>query len=97
VYGGKPWLVEEHFERLGQSLEALQIQGVDLDRLRQRMLGTIAAGSFQEATVYIQITRGTAPRAHPFPAQATPLELLFVQEFQDPYVEPRTHGVDVIT
>lgn len=97
VYQGKPWLENEHFARLDRSLGALRIRGVDLARLRRRMHETIAAGPFREATVYIQVTRGSAPRAHAFPAQATPLELLFVQEFVDPYSEARRTGADVIT
>jgi D-alanine transaminase len=97
VYHGKPWLEREHFARLAHSLEAIRIHGVDLERLKRRMIETIAAGGFQEATVYIQITRGAAPRKHAFPIGATPLEFLYVQEFIDPYVELRQSGAAVIT
>ena len=111
VYRGRPWLVEEHFERLARSLGAIRIpvtppapagregggKGVDLNRLRQRMLSTIAAGPFVEATVYIQITRGVAPRTHVFPADTSPLEFLFVQEFFDHYAPVRQTGAGVIT
>ncbi len=97
VYEGRAWLLEEHFQRLARSLEAIRIRGVDLERLRRRMLETIAAGPFVEATVYIQITRGAGPRSHPFPAKATPLEFLYVQEFHDPYEEARRSGASVIT
>ncbi|HXG12234.1 MAG TPA: D-amino acid aminotransferase [Gemmataceae bacterium] len=96
VYQGRPWLVDEHFRRLGRSLEAIRLGSIDLDRLRRRMLETIAAGSFSEATVYIQITRGAAPRSHPFPEEVAPLELLWVQEFNDPYREARRTGVAVL-
>src|SRR5437660_8654271 len=58
LYRGRPWLEREHFERLARSLAAVRIPGVDLDRLGRRMHETVAAGSFQEATVYIQVTRG---------------------------------------
>ena len=97
VYQGRPWLADEHFERLARSLQAIRIQGVDVARLRRRMQETITAGRFQEAIVYIQITRGAAPRSHPFPAQATPLELLYVQEFDDPYRSARLTGGAVLT
>lgn len=97
VYQGKPWLMAEHMARLGNSLESIRITGVNLDQLRRRVLETIAAGPFQEATVYIQVTRGSAPRSHPFPEQSTPLEFLFVQEFKDPYVEKRREGAAVLT
>jgi D-alanine transaminase len=97
VYGGKPWLADEHFQRFEQSLKAIRISGIDLNRLRRRMEETIAAGPFREAIVYLQITRGSAPRAHVFPGSAVPLEFLYVQEFQDSYVEGRRNGVNVIT
>jgi D-alanine transaminase len=97
VYQGKPWLLAEHFARLAQSLAAIRIMGINLERLQKRMFDTIAAGPFREATVYIQITRGAAPRRHTFPAGAAPLELMFVQEFIDPYVEGRHKGAAVIT
>jgi D-alanine transaminase len=97
VYQGKPWLLEEHIQRLGRSLAAIRIPGIDLERLRGRMLDTIAAGPFHEAIVYVQITRGAAPRAHSFPAKATPLEFLYVEEFHDPYRQARETGAAVLT
>jgi D-alanine transaminase len=97
VYGGRPWLADEHFARFGRSLDAVRIRGVDLERLRRRMLETIAAGPFREALAYLQVTRGAAPRKHTFPAGVPPLEFLYVQEFADPYAEARRTGAAVIT
>jgi D-alanine transaminase len=98
IYEGKPWLLEEHWRRLGHSLEAIRIDGVDLNRLQTRMVETIAAGPFREATAYIHVTRGAGPnRSHYFPAKAAPLEFLYVQEFTDPYAEQRQLGACVIT
>src|SRR3954454_24371437 len=62
IYQGKPWLEQEHFDRFARSLEEVRIRGVNLVRLRQRMHETIRAGKFAEASVYLQITRGSAPR-----------------------------------
>ncbi len=97
VYDGKAWQLEEHLARLGRSLEAIRIRGIDLARLRGRIRQLIDAGPFREAIVYVQITRGAAPRKHVFPADATPLELVFVQEFLDPYVQARQNGAAVIS
>jgi D-alanine transaminase len=97
IYAGQPWLEDEHFARLEHSLAALRIGGVDLARVRRRMRQTIAAGPFLEATVYIQITRGTAPRTHAFPKLATPFELLFAQSYVDAYAETRRTGCAAIT
>ena len=96
IYRGKPFLLDEHMARLGRSLEAIRIHGIDLGRLQKRLLATIAAGTFLEATCYIQITRGSA-RAHAFPANATPLEFLYVADFKDTYAPLRHSGANVIT
>jgi D-alanine transaminase len=95
VYRGKPWLEDDHFARLARSLEAVRIRGVDLGRLRSLVRETIAAGGFREAMVYMQVTRGTGPRGHAFPADARPTELLWVQEIGDPYARQREVGVAV--
>lgn len=97
VYRGRPWLMDEHFARLGRSLESIRILDVDLVRLRQRTMDTIAAGPFGDAIIYIQITRGAAPRSHGFPAGVQPLEFLYVQQFLDPYAQTRQDGASVIT
>lgn len=98
VYQGRPWLEEEHWNRLTQSLAAIRIAGVDLERLRQRMRQTIAAGGFSEAMVYLHVTRGQAPRKHCFPEKAVPLEFLFVQDYDDgPTALARQEGRSLIT
>jgi D-alanine transaminase len=96
VYDGKPWLADEHFARLERSLAAIRIEGIDVARLRARMHQTIKAGPFAEATVYFQITRGVAPRAHAFPAGTRPTELLWVQAYADSYQDARQAGTSVI-
>jgi D-alanine transaminase len=97
VYDGRPWLLDEHMNRLAHSLAAVRITGVDLGRLRRRLLETIRACEFGEATAYVQVTRGIAPRRHVFPAGTPPLEFLYVQEYADPYREARRVGAAAIT
>jgi D-alanine transaminase len=97
IYQGKPWLEEEHFERFERSLNEIHITGVDMPRMRRRMHETIQAGGFGEAMVYLQVTRGAAPRKHAFPKGITPLELLWVQEYPDTYRPLCESGCNVIT
>src|SRR4051794_24108220 len=99
VYGSRPWLEQEHWDRLKRSLAEIRIPHVDLDGLRRRTHETIAVGPFREAMVYIQVTRGSAPRRkHAFPAEIRPLELLWVEEYDDgPTAARRKTGVSVIT
>lgn len=98
LYRGRAWLEQEHFERLKNSLAAIRIGGVDLERFRRRMHETIARGAFTEGMVYLHVTRGAAPRRHAFPKAATPLEFLFVQDYDDgPTAQARAVGTSVIT
>jgi D-alanine transaminase len=95
---GKVRFLARHMKRLERSLGELRITGVNLPRLQDRLLETVAASGFAEAFIYVQISRGAGPtRTHYFPTQATPTEFLFVEEFRDPYGEQRKTGVSVIT
>jgi len=96
---GKPRFITDHMTRLERSLTAVRIGPIDLVRLRARILETIKTGSFNEALVYIQITRGAAAsRSHAFPPANTPAtEFFFVEEFKDPYGPLRETGVAVVT
>lgn len=97
VYQGQPWLMQEHMDRLAYSLNEVRIRGIDVPRLQQRILHVLRQGNFAEAMIYIQITRGSAPRKHAFPDNVSPLEFFYVQEWQDSYVSLRQTGGSAIT
>lgn len=99
IVDGKPLFMDRHIARLERSLRELRIGPIDLSRLQRRIEETISAGTFIEAFVYIQITRGAAPtRSHAFPPAGTvPTEFLFVESFADPYRELRQTGASAIT
>jgi D-alanine transaminase len=70
---GRLFELERHLRRLAQGLEALRIPAALPDRalveLHERLLAEndLLEG---EATVYVQVTRGVAPRSHQFPVPA---------------------------
>jgi D-alanine transaminase len=99
LYQGRCWLEDEHDDRLRRSLRELEFPEIDLDALAGRIQRTIAASGILEGTVYVQITRGVAPRAHAFPnPPATPTELILVREYDDvKTAELRQTGVGVIS
>ena len=74
TYGGKLFALNRHMDRLTYSLDQLRIRGVDLENLksvctellRRNDLGT------RDGVVYLQVTRGAAPRTHAFPNPAGP-------------------------
>jgi D-alanine transaminase len=98
VYGGRPFLCTEHFQRLRRSLAEIEIV-CEVDRLLDRMQHTLRQSGVSEGTIYIQITRGEAPRTHHFPDPPTiPNELIYVSRLErDPYAEYRAAGARVVT
>ncbi len=99
LYHGRCWLEAEHFARLRRSLKELEFPPVNVDRLVDRVYKTIGASKVLEGTVYIQITRGVAPRAHAFPdPPVPPTELIVVRPYDDaPTARLRETGVKVIS
>jgi D-alanine transaminase len=84
TYRGQFWLETEHIARLRRSLKELEFPHVDLERLMDRAHRTLAASWIEEGTVYLQITRGVAPRAHAFPdPPVPPTELIIVRPYDD--------------
>ena len=60
-----------HFERLARSLGELRIRPPMADApLRLLLREVIRRNSVRDGLVYLQITRGVAPRDHPFPVPA---------------------------
>ncbi len=73
-YGGRIFGLEEHIQRLHRGLCELQIRGVDAATFADVAPELLTKNDLaaEDALVYIQVTRGAAPRRHAFPAKATP-------------------------
>ena len=99
AYGGKPFRMDGHLDRLERGLKRLRIES-PLDRagwesLVQRML---AIDPQPCGMVYIQVTRGAAKRDHGFPAvPVAPTVFAMVSPFERPSAEVREQGVSVIS
>jgi D-alanine transaminase len=106
VYEGLRWYPEssreggvfrfaEHLHRLDLSLSTLRIGGVDLAEFEVVIPELIRRNGLAEddATIYLQITRGVAPRTHAFPnPPVTPTRLALVRKFSPPTAQ-QTEGV----
>lgn len=73
-YHGKLFQVREHMQRLEYGLTQLRIRGVNISKIALVAQKLIRQNSLShgDAIVYIQVTRGNAPRAHQFPSPGTP-------------------------
>ncbi len=81
TYGGIPFEMDRHLERLQRSLDAL---GIGYDVVGQGVARSIASGieraGFPETLVYIQISRGVAPRRHEFFSGIAPTVVMTFKE-----------------
>jgi len=67
VYSRHPFRLAEHLARLKASLAAIRIDNPHTDAEWTQLIGKIvAANPWEDQSVYLQITRGVAPREHLF-------------------------------
>ena len=95
-YNGKIFALEEHLQRLGKSLTAIEIAGVNIDRIRSRVLKAFDAAGIANAKIYFHITRGSAPRSHTWEHDIKPNFFLTVTELPDD-TESKVKGIAVST
>lgn len=72
VVNGRYWDMEGHLARLQRSLNELQMAApMDMHALKVVMGEVVRRNRLKNALVYMQVTRGVAPRNHPFPPEGT--------------------------
>jgi D-alanine transaminase len=96
VYDGKPFLLEEHLRRLAVSLAKIRIE-VSVSEVRARILKNLEHNAVVDGSIYVQVSRGTAPRTHAFPRNATANVLIWSQSLSDPFAAWRGGGIAAIT
>jgi D-alanine transaminase len=98
VHHGRLVTPERHFERLDRSLNELRIaQPMSRAALRVVLREVIARNGIRDGTVYIQVTRGVAPRDHKFPKDAVPALLVMGKHAKPPTPALLRDGASVIT
>ena len=74
VYEGRPFRIDAHLDRIAHGLDDLQIELPSLDDLEDVIEKLLDDNGLRsgDAKVYMQVTRGAAPRMHAFPKNARP-------------------------
>lgn len=97
VYHGKTFYMKEHLERLEKSAKKIRINlPYSLKRLEELLNQLIKQNDFTQGNIYLQVSRGTAPRTHAFPANSTPLLIAYPQPAKRP-VKEQAEGISAIT
>jgi D-alanine transaminase len=97
VYNGELFAKDLHFKRLLRTAEAIKIQlTYSIDVLDAKLTALLQAERIVEGTVYMQITRGVAPRAHPFPVKSEPVVYAYCNEVKRP-LHTMKQGITALT
>lgn len=98
VYGKRLFRLRYHLERLQNSLDALRIPNPLAAREWQavfdRLIGT---NGDDDQYIYLQVTRGPAPRDHAFPKHVRPTAFAYAQTIHYPDPALLEEGVRAIT
>jgi D-alanine transaminase len=100
VVRGRLFEWDRHARRLARGLKELRIDaGIEIDAIRSLQDRLVKENGILEGqgTVYLQITRGAAPRTHHFPPAGTPATVFLSASPFVPASEVRARGVAVTT
>jgi D-alanine transaminase len=102
VYGRRLFRFDEHMARLSRSLAKLRIPNPAsrdewLQRCRELVATTAEATGANDQLVYIQLTRGVAPRDHVMPPGLAPTVFMMANPMKPATPEQRHAGVPCTT
>jgi D-alanine transaminase len=84
LYAGRPFTLDEHLARLEKSAAELKLTiPIEIAKLKSEIARLIEQSGAGEGMIYLQLTRGHAPRNHRFPHAQTHT-LLFYPRTLDP-------------
>ena len=98
VYNGKPFYIDGHLKRLERSLEQVEINNPhDMAGWKDIINQLAGKSELKDLYVYIQVTRGVAPRDHAFPANITPTVFAMIGAWPSTPAEIFEQGLTAVT
>lgn len=98
VHAGKLVAADRHFERLGRSLAELRIAWpMKREALEIVTREVVSRNGVQDGGVYIQVTRGVAPRDHKFPKNVAPGLYVTARHLKPPPAALLRDGAAIVT
>jgi D-alanine transaminase len=102
VYGRRLFRFDEHMARLARSLAKVRIRNPHtrdewLERIRPLVAALAEHDGAEDQLVYVQVTRGVAPRDHVMPEGIEPTVFMMVSPMKPATPEQRHHGVACVT
>jgi D-alanine transaminase len=98
VYGGRLFRLPQHLARLDASLREIRLRNplapAEWQAVFRRLIDAVAS---RDQYIYLQVTRGVAPRDHAFPDGVTPTVFAYSQPLKTPPAEQIAQGVAAVT
>ena len=97
-YSGHPFRLCEHLARLQSSLDGVRIENpYSPERWEQLVREIVVKNPMEDQYVYLQVTRGVAPRDHAFPKGVKPTVFMMSNPLVTPPQSLRERGVPAVT
>lgn len=98
VYGGRPFRLSQHLSRLQNSLGAVHISNPLTEDGWTRIINELVQDAGKtDQSIYLQVTRGAAPRDHAFPENVTPTVFAYSKPMHYPGKNEVENGVAAVT
>lgn len=98
VYLRKPFRLDEHLRRLQHSLDGIRLVNPLTEAQWREVIAQVVAGhEADDQSVYLQVTRGAAPRDHAFPANTQATVLVMSNPMSRPDPAQFAHGVCAVS
>lgn len=98
MYHKKGFREDQHLARLDRSLKFIGMENPHTAQEWKALIQQVVeANKLDDQLIYIQVTRGVAPRKHAFPKDVKPTVLIMANPLVLPSAEKREHGVECVS
>ncbi|BAV32526.1 cytochrome C550 [Sulfuricaulis limicola] len=97
VFGGRLFRLSHHLARLDASLSAIRLRNPHTPMEWNDIFTRLLAAGSGDQSIYLQVTRGVAPRDHAFPPNITPTVFAYAQPLKYSPPEHLAQGVAAVT
>ena len=96
-YDSRLVFMDEHMARLDRSLKELSFPEISIDQVRSAVIELFDRAKLERAEIYLQISRGVAPRTHAFPENADTQFIMTARKVPEIPENLRQQGAKAIT
>jgi len=98
AYAGQLFRIDEHLQRLHNSLSAVRIDNpYSAQEWKQMLNALLEKNPAEDSSIYLQVTRGVAERDHAFPANVSPTVFAMAKPLVTTDEQTFNRGVAAIT